>query len=403
MSVAAAANGGSRVSGVAAPAPKSASPRLYTHRERIESVGRLAGGIAHDFNNLLEVILNYAELALDELDEHPAIRADVQEIERAARRAAELTRRLLSFSRHEAGQVQVLNLNEVVSDLESLLSRTLGEHIDLDFRLDPDLWGSRGDAGGLEQLIVNLAVNARDAMPHGGRLEISTANAVLDHTAGLPTGRCVKLTVSDTGTGMTEEVAARAYEPFFTTKPKGSGTGLGLATVYRVVEQCGGEIDLVTAPGMGSTFVAMFAATDAALTPEQPSHPRRARRNPDKTILVVEDEDAVRRVMSRVLESVGYRVLSAPGADEALDILGRGGASVDLLIADLVLPRMSGSELAHEVAARYPGTPTLLISGYIDGFIAQEAGDNGHHFIGKPFSAAELIGKVVDCLQDARP
>jgi signal transduction histidine kinase len=231
-------------------------------RQRVESLGRLTSGIAHDFNNLLEVILNYAALAGDELDDRPAVRADVREIERAAQRGAELTRRLLLFSRPENERAEVLNLNEVIRALESLLQRILREDIELDIRLDPHLWNLRGDAGQLERVLVNLAVNARDAMPAGGRLLIGTDNlSALEADARRSPGQ-VQLTVTDTGVGMGEEVAGRAREPFFTTKPEGQGTGLGLATVYEIVEQCDGEIEMATAPGMGTSFILHFPATE---------------------------------------------------------------------------------------------------------------------------------------------
>jgi hypothetical protein len=381
-------------------------------RERLETLGQLAGGIAHDFNNLLEVIVSYAGLAADELEQDSPVRGDVQEIERAARRAADLTRQLLTFSRREVAKVQVLDLNQVIRELEPLLRRTLGEHIELEIRIGPDPCRLLGDVGQLEQVLVNLAVNARDAMPRGGQLRIATELAEVgpEEEIGLPSGRYVSLTVSDTGSGMTKDVAERAYEPFFTTKPRGRGTGLGLSTVYGVVTASGGQLGLTTAPDMGTTFVLHFpAATDAAAigsaTIDQVPQTRErlapaTRPAPDETILLVEDEETVRRALTKVLEREGYRVLPASEAKDALDILDAGETPIDLVVTDVVLPGLSGGDLAAELAIRHPELPTVFISGYTDdGAARRQITGTRRNFISKPFTGAALITTVADCLK----
>ena len=299
--------------------------RLY-QAQRLESLGQLAGGIAHDFNNLLVVILNYAEFLKEELRHKPDLARDVEEIRLAAERAAVLTHQLLIFGRREVVKPQVLNLNEVVTDLSKILQRTLGEHIELRTNLSADLWPIRIDPTGIEQVLMNLVVNARDAMARGGLLLIETRNVHLEgpHLGGEDVGRGnhVRLSVSDTGVGMNREVAARAFEPFFTTKPKGQGTGLGLATVYGVVKQAGGDVRLYSEPGLGTTFRVFLPGEQTAAAPEREAEEPESASDGSETVLLVEDEDQVRELASRVLRRRGYEVLSARHGADALELAG---------------------------------------------------------------------------------
>lgn len=372
--------------------------------ERLESVGQLAGGIAHDFNNLLAVILNYASFVTEELgEEHPA-RSDVEEIRRAADRAAALTQQLLIFSRRERVRPEVLDLNEVVSDTEKLLRRTLGEHVELVTDLASDLEPIEADRGQLEQVLVNLAVNARDAMPDGGSLTVETSHVELAEelvTAGpaVPPGRYARITVTDTGTGMSREVAERVFEPFYTTKPKGSGTGLGLATVYGIVAQAGGHIDLYSEPGLGTVFKLYLPATESSVASpaESDFEPRRGH---GETILLVEDEPAVRELTRRILSRHGYAVLEAQGPLEALETFEGHEGEVDLLLTDVVMPQMSGSELAQRISASQPEVNVLYMSGYTDDFVARQGvADDGVRLLEKPFSSDQLLVAVEGVLE----
>lgn len=373
--------------------------------ERLESVGQLAGGIAHDFNNLLAVILNYASFVTEELgDDHPA-RADVEEIRRAADRAAALTQQLLIFSRRERVKAEVLDLNEVVADTEKLLRRTLGEHIELVTAFAPDLSPIEADRGQLEQVLVNLAVNARDAMPDGGSLAVETSNAELAEelvTAGppVPAGRYARITVTDTGSGMTPDVAQRVFEPFYTTKPKGSGTGLGLATVYGIVAQAGGHIDLYTEPGLGTAFKIYLPATESSVASPAESRGFEARRGRGETVLLVEDEPAVRRLTSRILSRHGYAVIEAEDPAEGLATFQSHEGELDLLLTDVVMPKMSGAELAERIKASQPNLATLYMSGYTDDFVARQGVvTDGVLLLEKPFSSEQLLAAVEAALE----
>jgi PAS domain S-box-containing protein len=392
---------------VAAGAEKARLEEQLRLGQRLEAVGRLAGGVAHDFNNLLSVISGNAGFALEALAPTAPVRADVLEIQDAATRAAALTRQLLAFSRRQILQPRVISLNQTVSDLEKLLRRLLGEDIQIGVHLAEDLGSVQADPGQLEQVLVNLAVNARDAMPRGGRLLIETANVELDehyadqHVTTQP-GRFVQLSVSDTGTGMPPEVLEHVFEPFFTTKEQGKGTGLGLATVYGIVKQSGGNIWVYSEPGQGTTFkiylprVEAPAAVDAA-------RPAAGVATGSETVLLVEDEEGVRRIAARILRSAGYQVLSAASGPEALAIVETHAGALDLLLTDVVMPRMSGRELADRLVALRPGLRVLFASGYTDEAIVHHGVlDPGTHFIGKPFSAAELTRKVREVL-DAGP
>jgi PAS domain S-box-containing protein len=366
---------------------------------RLESLGQLAGGVAHDFNNLLGVILNYAEFVADELEEGTTAHTDVVEIRRAAERATELTRQLLIFSRRETVKPAPVDLNDVVRDVERLLRRTLGEHVDLVVNLRHDVPAVLADPGQVEQVLVNLAVNARDAMPDGGRLKIETSEVELDrdflqdHPEASP-GRYVRLTVADNGRGMEPEVAARAFEPFFSTKRKGEGTGLGLATVYGIVTGAGGQIGIYSEPGEGTVFRVHLPAVDSSVStgPELADVDALGR---GERVLVVEDEDAVRTLAKRILTEGGYRVIAASRGAEALELLKDPGQEFDLLISDVVMPEMRGVELVRRAAELRPDLPVLMMSGY-----TTPLGDEDRRamaeapLLEKPFSRRDLLGEV---------
>jgi len=387
--------------------------RQHQQSQRLESLGQLAGGVAHDFNNLLAVIVNYAAFVGDEAqraasEEHDprwaSIARDVEEIKRAGERASHLTRQLLAFARREVVQATDLDLNDVVASVEQLLRRTLGEHIDLQTSLDPELWSVHADPGQLEQVLVNLAVNARDAMPRGGTLSIDTQNAVADDAyvsryPGLEPGRYVRLRVSDTGTGMDLATLSRAVEPFFTTKPKGEGSGLGLATVYGIVMQARGHVHIYSEPDIGTTITALLPATDAVVTKVEPVTSEEAAPT-GGTILVVEDEEAVREVARRILSNRGYDVVTASSGDEALIVVEDDSRPIDLLLTDVIMPRMLGKELAEQAVRIRPGLPVLYMSGYAHPVLASQGTlDEGVALIEKPFSGAELLAKVRDVLE----
>ena len=380
--------------------------------QRLESLGQLAGGVAHDFNNLLAVMLNYttfvgeqvSDLAQDSSDERwRAVRHDIAQILRAGERATELTHQLLAFGRREVVRAQVLDLNTVVGEVEQLLRRTLGEHIQLHTRLTVGLWPVLADPGQVEQVLVNLAVNARDAMPQGGTLSIDTANRVLDQAdagsrPGLYPGRHVELCVADTGTGIPPEIAERVFEPFFTTKAKGEGTGLGLATVYGIITQSGGHVTISSTLGAGTTFAALLPTTDKSHTPvEQPG--LRHRHQGGESILVVEDEEALREVTRRILSRNGYQVMTAASGPEALKLAEHAPQRIDLLLTDVIMPRMLGKQLATEMCELRPTTRVLYISGYAQPVLASQGTlDPGVTLVEKPFSETTLLERVREVL-----
>jgi PAS domain S-box-containing protein len=369
---------------------------------RLESVGQLAGGIAHDFNNLLAVIMNYADFVAEEIGEGSPAFEDVGEICRAAQRGAALTRQLLIFSRRDVVRPKVLDLNQLLAEVEKLLHRSLGEHVKLETRPAPGLWPVDADSGQLEQVLVNLAVNARDAMPGGGDLVIETANAELDeefcelHGLAAP-GRYVKLVVSDSGAGMERDVVAHAFEPFFTTKEKGEGTGLGLATVYGIVTDAGGIIQLYSEPGTGTSVKVYLPASVGDPRPQEPLRDARPSARGER-VLVVEDEDAVRRLTERILESGGYRVTAASTAATALGLCA-DGAAVDLLLTDVIMPEMLGPELVERAIALRPALRVLYMSGYTHQAIARrQVAESDVAFVEKPFTAQTLLAAVRETL-----
>jgi two-component system cell cycle sensor histidine kinase/response regulator CckA len=367
--------------------------------QRMDAVGRLAGGIAHDFNNILSIILGYGETLLEDLDVRDPKRADVQEIHKAAGRAAELTKQLLMFSRQQLVEPKVLDLNDVISGMHSMLRRILDEHIELVYRLETELGRINADRGNIEQVIMNLVVNARDAMPNGGKLSIETANVVLDDSfarthLGAEPGPSVVMAVTDTGLGMEKATRLRMFEPFFTTKEQGKGTGLGLSTVFGIVKQCRGCIWVASEPGQGSTFKIYLPRTDAAAAAQSsPLAPLTERAS--ETVLLVEDEEPVRVVAQRMLERNGYRVIVARDADDAIALSNELGAQIDVLMTDVVMPRMSGATLAAQLLARWPALKVLYVSGYTDAAVmAHGVLENGIHFLQKPFTSERLARKL---------
>jgi len=369
--------------------------------QRLEAVGQLAGGVAHDFNNLLSVILVYAEMVLGVHEMPEGARADVREIREAGRRAAQLTSQLLAFSRKRIFAPSHVHLNAVLLGLEDMLRRLLREDIDVRIAADAAPDEVLSDPGQLEQVIVNLVVNARDAMPDGGALQIETAFEQVAEGDLSVSGPCVCLTVRDTGVGMSDETVARIFEPFFTTKEVGHGTGLGLATVYGIVKQSGGDIRVRSEPGRGSEFVVYVPHAPSPEAVHQPRAPRRSEARGDETILVIEDDDNLRRAVRRILSSAGFVPLLAADGEEAVRIANDHEGPIHLVLSDVVMPGMSGPEAVHRIAQARPDAAVVLTSGYSDDAVARHGGrDPRWHYLAKPFSGAELRQRVRDVLDD---
>ena len=357
--------------------------------QKLEAVGRLAGGVAHDFNNLLTLMQGYLEF-LQDVD--PPHRSTVQEIAQAADRAARLTQQLLAFSRRQVLQPRVVDLNAEVSELGKSLLRLIGEQIELKTLLAPDLGHIQVDPGQLGQVLLNLSVNARDAMPQGGKLLIETKNVEIrrvdaDLHPDVKPGVYVLLAVTDTGVGMDEATKRQIFEPFFTTKEMGRGTGLGLATVYGIVAQSGGAIEVFSEPGTGTCFRLYFPRTDAPV--EKPAPVPAAAKGGRETILLVEDEEPLRHLVTLILRHSGYTVLEAVDAEKALEVALDHPGPLHLLLTDVIMPGMSGRELAEEMATRHPETKVLFVSGY-----TEERLEPGVQFLGKPFTPPVLLHKI---------
>ncbi len=382
----------------------------FRQSQKMEAIGQLAGGIAHDFNNLLTAIIGYGDLLLarEELIGLPA-RQDVEEIKRAAERASALTRQILAFSRRQTLQPSVTWLNDIIRNVEPLLRRSLGESIELTTRLTPDLDHVEVDVHQFEQVLMNLAINARDAMASGGRLVLETCNSVLDQEYSrthpwVTPGRYVMLAVTDTGSGMDEATLERIFEPFFTTKEVGKGTGLGLSTVYGIVKQSGGSISVDSGLGTGTTFKIYLPPTKAPVLPEsQPSTDGTSDRGPE-TILVVEDEGSLRSLISRVLGSLGYTTLVVEGGHDAMALLKDAGQHLDLMLTDIVLPGpVQGNTLAEQAQVLRPGLPIIYMSGYAhDAIMSDGRLDSGISFLEKPFGPSDLGRKVREVLDAAK-
>jgi len=383
-----------------------ASEERLRHSQRLEAVGRLAGGIAHSFNNLLAAIAFQCELLCDGLEPEDVRRCHVEEIQRAGERAAALARQLLAYGRKQVLQPRVLSLNQVIREMAPMLHRLIGEHIRLEIGLDPADGAIHADLGQIEQVILNLAVNARDAMPAGGTLRLATRCVELaaGESAELPAGSYVQLTVSDTGPGMAPEVLEHLFEPFFTTKERGKGTGLGLATVHGIVHQSGGLIRAESEPGQGSRFAILLprATEEAAAAPLHPTLPGRRSRRGSEVVLLVEDEDNIREPAVEILESRGYQVLSAPDAVEALAVADGHPGPIHILVTDVVMPGLSGSQLAQRLLHRRPELRVLYISGYPEDSISHHGVlDTGQHFLQKPFPPGQFLEKVREVLDAA--
>jgi len=377
--------------------------------QKMEAIGRLAGGVAHDFNNLLTAIIGYSQLALQGLHREDPLHGHIKEIENAGTRAAALTKQLLALSRRQVLQPAILELNLVVGGIEGMLRRLIGEDIHLTASLDPELGRVKADPGQIEQVIMNLAVNARDAMPNGGHLIIETAGVVLDeHYAAehpeVRPGPYALLAVSDSGTGMDKETQARIFEPFFTTKELGKGTGLGLSTVFGIVKQSGGHVSVYSEPGHGTTLKVYLPVTDELSDAvEIPPCSVESLRG-SETVLLVEDEDIVRRMASQVLKMNGYVVLEASNGGEALQHHARYGVSIHLMITDMVMPHISGRELAERLSPWHPTMRVLYMSGYTDTAIVHHGVlDPGTAFIQKPFTPDGLARKVRHVLDANEP
>jgi two-component system cell cycle sensor histidine kinase/response regulator CckA len=370
----------------------------YRQSQRVEAIGQLAGGIAHDFNNLLTAIQGYCELLSSELGSASPHQGDLGEIRHAADRAASLTRQLLAFSRRQILEVRVLDLRDSLRGMEPMLRRLIGEDIDLVVRVTDEAARVKADSGQVEQVILNLAINARDAMPEGGSLLLEVMNVTLDESyarrhVSVGPGRYVMLAVSDTGEGMDAATQARIFEPFFTTKKTG-GTGLGLSTVYGIVKQSGGNIWVYSEPRQGATFKVYFPRVEEALD-QPPTEPPSDTLIGSETILVVEDEPAVRELVRKVLERYGYRVLVAATPHEALKLATSHGDPIHLLMSDVVLPEMSGRSLAGQIVARRPDVRVIYMSGYTDNAIVHHGVlDPDTPFLQKPFTPEALARKV---------
>jgi PAS domain S-box-containing protein len=370
------------------------------HSQKVEAVGRLAGGIAHDFNNLLTVIKGYSELSSIQLKEGDPLRGNIDEIQNATERAASLTRQLLAFSRRQVMEMKVLDLNTLLRDLDKMLRRIIGEDIELVTLLAEDLERTRADVGQIEQVIMNLAVNAKDAMPSGGKLTIETANVELDESyarshVDVKPGPYVMFSVSDTGVGMTPEVREQIFEPFFTTKEKGKGTGLGLSTTYGIVKQSEGNIWVYSEQGKGTTFKIYLPRVNEPLEDIRKEVLKEELPRGNETILIVEDEEEVRKLTAKILEMQGYRILETSNGDDALLACERRKGPIHLMLADIVMPGMSGSELAKLLEPLYPEIKILYMSGYTDNAIVRHGVlEKGVNYIQKPFTMEALARKV---------
>jgi signal transduction histidine kinase/FixJ family two-component response regulator len=377
----------------------------FRQAQKMEAIGRLSGGIAHDFNNLLGIIIGYAEILQESTNEGDPDRECVDEILRSGQRAASLTRQLLAFSRQQVLELKVIDLNGVVADMEKLLRRVIGEDIELKASLETELRKVKADQGQLEQVLLNLAVNARDAMPEGGRLIITTRNVsmgepdVRGYSYPFKPGEYVQLTVTDTGIGMDSTTQGRIFEPFFTTKEKGKGTGLGLSTVYGVVKQSDGYIETQSEVGKGTTFTVYLPSADEAVVSEPTPIVVNSTHKVNETILLVEDEDALRFLTRNMLERFGYKVFEARDSVEACAVSANQKSSIDLLLTDIVMPGMNGRDLADRLVSERPDMKVVYMSGYTGQGIGERVLPPGSYFLSKPLSRENLATKVREALQ----
>lgn len=380
----------------------------FLQAQKMEAIGRLASGVAHDFNNLLMAIMGYCELSITHLGSDHPIAKNITEIQRAGDRATALTRQLLTFSRQQIVEPKILNLNHILRNMEKMLQRLIGEDIEYTTHLDETLGSIQADAGQIEQVIMNLVVNARDAMPSGGKLTLETQNIELNENfsrkhVDLQPGNYILLAMSDTGIGMEEEIQNHIFEPFFTTKEKGKGTGLGLSTVHGIMKQSNGQISVYSAPGQGTTFKLYFPRMDASpaqsFLPEAASYSLRG----TETILLVEDEEFVRKIIHRILNLQGYNVLQAENGDRARQLADSFPDKIHLLLTDVIMPQLSGQELSKQLTLSRPGIKVLFMSGYTDAAIVHHGIlDEKVHFIQKPFTTELFLQKIRELL-DANP
>jgi nitrogen-specific signal transduction histidine kinase len=385
---------------------RACRPDQIRQSQKMEAMGMLAGGIAHDFNNLLTIIAGYSQMLQSSGQlKTERDRTALEQVLKACQRAADLTAQLLSFSRRQNAQPKVVDVGLIVNQTADMLRRLIGEDIELEIQAAPETGRTYADAGQVQQLLLNLAINSRDAMPEGGVLSIRIANVELgDSYAGqnfrVKPGRYVRVEVSDTGAGMDETTRKRVFEPFFTTKPQGKGTGLGLSTVYGIVSQCGGSIDLYSEPGHGTTFqIYLPLVQEEAAEDREVLH---RTRGGNETLMLVEDEEGVRKMVRAALERCGYRVLLAASGPEALEIVRTHDGAIDLLITDMVMPKMNGRELARRLLEKRPGTPVLFISGYLDTQFDPSDGNSPPAFMQKPFAPYELTARVREMLDTAK-
>jgi two-component system cell cycle sensor histidine kinase/response regulator CckA len=379
----------------------------FRQSQKMEAVGRLAGGIAHDFNNLLMVVSGYTEVLLDQLPAGHPLQTKAQAIRQASDRATALTRQLLAFSRKQHLELKVIDLNAIVTDMERLLRPLIGEDIEVSTSLAPTTGCTRADAGQLEQVIMNLVVNAKDAMPNGGKLSIRTAAVTLDESyrpenTFIKHGPYVMLSVSDTGHGMDRDTQARVFEPFFTTKEKGKGTGLGLSTVYGIIKQTGGYVFVQSEPGRGSVFTIYFPRVDEPIEALNPNPATLASTGGSETILLVEDEESVRQLIRETLESRGYRILEAENGQAALALAASHPDPIHLVVTDVVMPGLSGHEFIQQLLPARPDAKILYLSGYAEDAVSSPINPGDlKAFLQKPFTLQNLTRKVREVLGSA--
>jgi len=372
--------------------------------QKMEAIGRLAGGVAHDFNNLIGAITGYTDILRDSLSPHDPLQGDIQQIKSACRQASKLTKQLLAFGRKQPSKPRVIDLNDLVNEMLKMIQRVIGEDIHVETKLESNLGAIKVDDNQLQQVLMNLAINARDAMPSGGTLTISTRNTKLmekmdSNRWSVPPGDYVNLSVSDTGVGMSEDVIARVFEPFFTTKETGKGSGLGLSTAYGIVKQNRGSIRVKSAPGQGSVFNMYFPRVHGPVTRKVNKMSTAPMKTGTETVLVVEDEGIFRDLIVRILKRDGYKTLEAANGGEALMICEEHKEQIDLMLTDVIMPQMNGRKLVERTLPLHPEMKVLYMSGYTDDVIADHGVlEEGVEFIEKPFSANVLLNKVREVL-----
>jgi two-component system, cell cycle sensor histidine kinase and response regulator CckA len=374
--------------------------------EKMETVGRLVGGVAHDFANLLTLIAGYTDILLNRVHEKDPIRPELDEIRKAANRGARLTAQLLGFTRGQSVDRQPLNLNAIVTDLQRMLGLVIGEHVHLEMGLSAELDPVVADPGQMEQVILNLILNARDAMPEGGRIRVETTNGEISDSVardhGIRPGPCVTLSISDTGQGIDAEAMSHIFEPFFTTKDKGKGTGLGLSTVYQIVKESGGDVWAQSAPGEGATFTICLPRAPHATSRGADVAPPRVQTSGSETLLLVEDEDGVRRLLTHVLHKRGYKVIEASNGEEALRVFEGRGSEIQLVLTDMVMPHMGGRQLGERLRELSPGVKIIYMSGYTDDVLVRTGAlGPGMSFLQKPLRPEVLTAKVRETLDAA--